>query len=97
MKMTKLNEAKIIILNNELCNIIIDKEKHNIIQTRQWNKEVNEDTTEICEQMEKEYTIGDMVIETPYKGGIVMSKLLNNRLNRQCMKFINMFNVECKK
>ena len=46
--------------------------------------------------MEKEYTIGDMVIETPYKGGIVMSKLLNNRLDRRCMKFINMFNIECK-
>lgn len=96
MRMANLNDAKIIILDNGFCNMVVDKEKHNIVLTRQWNKEVNKDVTEMCEQMEREYTISDMVIETPYKSGVVMSKLLNNRIDRRCMEFINIFNVEVK-
>ena len=94
MKISRLNNAKIIILDNQFCHIIIDKINHNIIQTRQWNDMVNEDVTEECEQMESEYTVGDMVIETPYKGGIVMSKLLNNRTDGRCLNFIDIFNIE---
>lgn len=94
MKISRLNNAKIIILDNQFCHIIIDKINHNIIQTRQWNDMVNEDVTEECEQMEREYTVGDMVIETPYKGGIVMSKLLNNRTDGRCLNFIDIFNIE---
>lgn len=96
MRMVNLNDAKIIILDNGFCNIVVDKEKHNIVLTRQWNKEVNKDVTGMCEQMEREYTICDMLIETPYKSGVVMSKLLNNRIDRRCMEFINIFNVEVK-
>lgn len=43
--------------------------------------------------MEKDYTIGDMVIGTPYKLGVVMSKILNNRTDKKCMHFINEFDV----
>lgn len=96
MKIAKLNDAKTIILNNEFYNIVINKENHSIIHVRQWNEEINKDVTETCEQMERNYTIGDMVIETPYKGGVVMSKLLNNRIDKQCIEFINMFNIELK-
>ena len=55
---------------------------------------MHQDFTEKCEKMEKEYTIGDMVIETPYKGGVIMSKLLNNRIDERAMKFVNLFNIQ---
>lgn len=48
----------------------------------------------MCEQMEKEYTIDSMVAEVHYKGGVVMSKLLNNHIDKQCISFIDNFNVE---
>ena len=96
MTIERLNDAKVIILNNNFCTVVVDKEKHSIVQTRKLNKEMNEDITEICEQMESKYTIGDMVVETPYTGGMIMSKLLNNCVDRRCMKFINNFNVDIK-
>ena len=94
MEMARFNIAKIIILDNEFCNIVINKEKHSIIHVRQCDKEINEDVTELCEQMEKEYTIDSIVTEVPYKGGVVMSKLLNNNIDKQCISFIDNFNVE---
>lgn len=94
MEMERFNSAKIIILDNEFCNIVIDKEKHSIIHARQCDKEINENVTEMCEQMEKEYTIDSMIAEVPYKGGVVMSKLLNNHIDKQCISFIDNFNVE---
>ena len=94
MRISKLNKAEIISLDNEMCHIAINKIDHTIIQTRQWDNDICQELTEECEKMESEYTIGDMVIETPYKGGIVMSKLLNNRTDKKCMNFINLFNVQ---
>lgn len=94
MRISKLNKAKIISLDNEICHIVINKINHTITQTRHWNNDMHQDFTEKCEKMEKEYTIGDMVIETPYKGGVIMSKLLNNRIDERAMKFVNLFNIQ---
>lgn len=94
MRISELMEAKIISLNNEICHIIINKVNHTIIQVRQWNDDMYQDCTEMCEKMEDEYTIGDMVVETPYKTGMIMSKLLNNRIDDKCMSFINLFKVQ---
>ena len=44
--------------------------------------------------MEREYTTDDMLSKIPYKGGSITSKLLNNRPDKRCMKFINLFNVQ---
>ena len=94
MEMARFNIAKIIILDNEFCKIVIDKEKHSIIHVRQCDKEINENVTEMCEQMEKEYTIDSMAAEAHYKGGVVMSKLLNSHIDKQCISFIDNFNVK---
>lgn len=94
MRISKLNKAEIISLDNEMCHIVINKIDHTIIQTRQWDNDIYQDFTEKCEKMESEYSIGDMVIETPYKGGVVMSKLLNNRTDERAMKFVNLFNIQ---
>ena len=94
MRISKLNKTQIISLDNEICHIIINKIDHTIIQTRQWDNDIHQDVTEKCEKAESEYTIGDMVIETPYKGGVVMSKILNNRIDKRCMKFMDLFTIE---
>lgn len=36
-----------------------------------------------------EYTIGDIVVDTPYKGGMVMAKILQNKADNKCLKYIN--------
>ena len=88
MKIEELNKAKTIKLSNEICSILIDKVNHKIIQTKQWNQEMYEDITSICENMEKNYTK-----KGTNKGGIIVSKLLNNRPDICCKSFIKEFQV----
>lgn len=94
MIISKLNKAKVVILDNEICRIIINKKQHKIIQTRQCNKDINKDCTEECEKMERECAAKDVITENVYKGGVIMSKLLNGRINKKCMKFIYQFNIQ---
>lgn len=90
----KLNEARTISLENEFWSIIVNKNNHTIIQTKQCDEDICKDVTEECEQMERNYTIGDMVIEKPYKLGMVMSKLLNNRIDKRCISSLCYFKIQ---
>lgn len=89
MEISTFNDATMIILDNEICHIIIDKVNHTIIQTRHFKNAINKDVTEECEKMEKEYGI-------TYTGGVIASKILNNRINKKCIRFIKNFNIELK-
>lgn len=89
MKVEELNKAKTIKLSNEICSIVIDKVNHKIIQTKQWNQEMSKDITSICENMEKSYTKENGT----NKGGIMASKLLNNRPDICCKSFMKEFQV----
>lgn len=93
MKISDINNASKIILDSNLFQLVIDKIEHKIIQTRRLNKEINEDLTRQCEQ--KECSIRDIVIDNPYtmEGEMIMAKILNNRADKKCMKFINQFKV----
>lgn len=93
MKIADINKVSVITLNHEFGTIIVNKVNHRILQTEEWHNPVYIDRTSECEEMEKEYIIGDMVIQTSYKGGVVVSKLLNNRTDRRCMKFMKSFDI----
>lgn len=94
MEISDINNASKIILDNSLFQLVIDKNEHKIIQTRRLNKQINKDLTKKCEQ--RKYSIGDIVIGTPpytMTGEMIMAKILNNRADKKCMKFINQFKV----
>ena len=88
MRIKELNAAKRISLNNLFWSIIIDKTKGTIIQTRQCETAIYNDVTKQCEAAENAYTLGDIVVETPYTGSIVMSKILHNSIDKRCKSFL---------
>lgn len=61
-------------------NIIIDK-KENIIH------ENGTDITQECLDALNEYTTGN--IEGPYRGDVVMAKILQGKADEKCLSFIN--------
>lgn len=91
MKISELDVAKKITIDEGFLNIVIDKINHKILYTQK--SKDTEDITQKCEQMEKEYTIGDIVVDTPYKLGQVCSKVLNNRIDRKCINWLNECNL----
>lgn len=92
MKLSDFKNATIVVLDNELFHVVVDKPNHRILQTKLLDSSVTrQDCTAICEQMEKEYcTLGDDT-ESSYPGGVVLAKLLNDRLNRKCLRFLKLF------
>lgn len=85
MKIKELNDAKRISFSIEIIRkfeIVIDKELNKIFEN-------NIDITQECLDIMNEYTIGDMVVDTPYKGGMVMAKILQGKANRKCKKYLN--------
>lgn len=96
-KIADVNNAKTIILDNCFFHIVIDKEKHTIIQTRQWNTEVNEDHTLQCEQMEVAHIMSHnnnpKCSNASYKGGVALSKVLNARADRKSVSYLNAFSI----
>ena len=50
---------------------------------------MNKDVTNSCIKEASQYTIGDMVCDTPYNLGVVATKLLNNTADAKCKKFLS--------
>lgn len=93
IKISELNNANIVTIDSELFCITINKINHTIIQTKQLEKDFYRNATIDCEKMEKDYTIGDIVVGTPYSFGMVCSKILNNRADKKCVNFIKLCHV----
>lgn len=93
MKVSEINGFNKITIEGCLCRVDIDKKNHSIFYTAKFSERNPKDITQLCEQMEKEITVGDIVFKTPYKFGQVVSKILNNRTDRRCINFLNGFTI----
>ena len=97
IKIADINNAEIITLDNCFFRIVIDKERHTIIQTRQWNTEVYENHTLQCEQMEVAHIMSQnnhpRCSKASYKGGVALSKVLNARADRKSVSYLNTFSI----
>lgn len=93
MKISELNNANKITINSFLFCIVIDKKKHTIVQTRQMDKKVYIDKTDKCEKDENEYNIENKIQVASLSLGTICSKVLNNRVDDRCMKWLNEFDV----
>lgn len=85
MKIKELNDAKRISFSIEIgrkFEIVIDKESNKIFEN-------NTDVTQECLDVMSQYTIGDIVIGSPYKGGMVVAKILQGNADRKCLQYLN--------
>ena len=91
MTIDSINKANKIYFIDDFLGIIVDKKDHLIITTNKMGEEVWDDDTEACKNIFNSYTIGDMVIDAPYKVGMIMWKILNNTADFKCKKFVKNF------
>lgn len=85
IKIKDINDAKKICFSIEIVkksDIVIDKVLNKIFEN-------NVDITQECIDIMNEYTIEDIAVDTPYKGGMVMAKILQNKADSKCLKFLN--------
>lgn len=62
MKLSDFKNATIVVLDNELFHVVVDKPNHRILQTKLLDRSVTrQDCTAICEQMEKNIVLLMMV------------------------------------
>ena len=91
-KLSELNNASVIILDaGDFLKIRIDKNENKIIELICNGKEINRDMTKNALDIESNYTLGDMVVDTPYTLGMVTAKLLKGAVNNKCKKILNAF------
>ena len=85
IKIKDINDAKKICFSIEIVkksDIVIDKVLNKIFEN-------NVDITQECIDIMNEYTIEDIAVDAPYKGGMVMAKILQNKADSKCLKFLN--------
>ena len=85
IKIKDINDAKKICFSIEIfkkSDIVIDKVLNKIFEN-------NVDITQECIDIMNEYTIEDIAVDAPYKGGMVMAKILQNKADSKCLKFLN--------
>ena len=84
IKIKDINNANKITITFEFFRehkIVIDKNQ-NLIE------ENGVDITQECLKILNEYTIGDIVVESPYKGGMVLALILQGKANGKCLKYL---------
>lgn len=87
IKNSDLNNASVIILDaGNFLKIKVDKVENKVTELIHTGIETNKDVTKEVLIAESKYTIGDMVVGTPYTLGMVVAKLLNNTADLQCKK-----------
>lgn len=91
-QISDLNNASIIILDaGDFLKIKVDKTENKVIELIHTGSETNRDMTEDVLNEESNYSIGDMVVNTPYTLGMVAAKLLKGTVNGKCIKVLNVF------
>lgn len=92
IKLSELNNASVIILDSyDFLKVKIDKTNGIVTELIHTGEETNRDVTQEVLKAESNYTIGDMVIDSPYTLGMVIAKLLKNEVNQKCMCMLNAF------
>lgn len=93
-----INAAKYVIARvTDICEFLINKDAYQIIQTQKMSKQIEEDITNKCLNLSCEYhinSLGEMCIN--YKIGNILSKILNNAVDMDCIQFFadNNFDIE---
>lgn len=91
-QISDINNASIIILDaGDFLKIKVDKVENKVIELIRTGSETNRDMTEDVINEELNYSIGDMVVNTPYTLGMVAAKLLKGTANGKCKKVLNVF------
>lgn len=89
MIIKNLNNADVIMAKVEgICEFLIDKENHRIIQTQHMTKEMEQDITTECINLGCKYLIdsqGNICVD--YKIGNILSKILDNAVDMDCIQF----------
>lgn len=90
MTLKEINDANIVILKNELVTIVINKNKRKIFQIKSnLIHTPNIDVTDECLRVADRHVYG-----TPYKGGTVAIKILNNQTDMKCKSYLKSFQVK---
>ena len=90
--LSELNNASTIILDAKgFLKIKIDKKEGIITEVSKMGKESNIDVTQEILDIESNYSIGDIVVDTPYSLGMVVAKLFKGNANNKCKKALNIF------
>ena len=90
MTLNEINEARIVVLKNELVTIIINKNKRKIFQIKsKLTGAANVDVTEECLKIANRY-----IYKTPYTGAVVATRILNNQTNMKCKSFLKSFQIK---
>ena len=85
MTMKDINDA------NEVIITLFNKKIYRIDKKSQKIYENDNDVTDLCLQLESKYTIGDMVIDSPYTFGMMMARVMKNQTDRKCLRFLKEF------
>lgn len=87
----EINYANTIIFDGgDYFRVKIDKIEHKIYQLYSKKACEIEITKEIGEVAQK-YTIGDIVINTPYNMAVFLNKVLNSQVNRKCTGWLKVW------
>ena len=91
-QISDLNNASVIILDaGDFLKIRIDKAENKVTELIHTGSETNRDMTNSVLNEESNYSIGDIVVNTPYTLGMVVAKLLKGTVNGKCKKVLNVF------
>lgn len=91
-QISDLNNASVIILDaGDFLKIRIDKTENKVTELIHTGSGANRDMTDSVLNEESNYSIGDMVVNTPYTLGMVVAKLLKGTANGKCKKVLNVF------
>lgn len=89
MVIANINNAHIVIAKiNSVCEFVINKTNYTIIQTQNMIGKIEQDITDKCINLGCKYLIdshGNMFID--YKVGNILTKILNNAVDMDCIKF----------
>lgn len=87
----EINYANTIIFDGgDYFKVKIDKVEHKIYQIYS-KKACEKETTEEIEAVASKYTIGDIVINTPYNMGVFLNKVLNSEVDRKCIGWLKVW------
>lgn len=87
----EINYANTIIFDGgDYFKVKIDKVEHKIYQLYS-KKACEKETTEEIEAVASKYTIGDIVINTPYNMGVFLNKVLNSEVDRKCIDWLKVW------
>lgn len=96
MMLKNINNAYVVIAKvRGICEFVINKQNHTIVQTKNMVGEMAQDVTDECINLGCKYLIdsqGNMSVD--YKIGNILTKILDNAVDMDCIKFFADYDFE---